>query len=51
MGKVTANVSRSLDGFIAGSNVSVENPMGDYGERLHEMSMPEKGHGKESSFP
>lgn len=47
MGKVTANVSMSLDGFIAGPNVSVENPMGDYGERLHEWMFPPKGNHEE----
>ena len=47
MGKVIANVSMSLDGFIAGSNVSVENPMGDYGERLHERMFPPKGNHEE----
>lgn len=36
MGKVTANMSMSLDGFIAGPNDSPENPLGDDGERIHE---------------
>ena len=36
MGKVTVDMSMSLDGFIAGPNDSVENPLGDGGERLHE---------------
>jgi dihydrofolate reductase len=36
MGKVTSDMSMSLDGFIAGSNDSVERPLGDGGERLHE---------------
>ena len=43
MGKIVANMSMSLDGFIAGLNVSVENPMGDGGERLHEWMFPPKG--------
>jgi dihydrofolate reductase len=42
MGKVTANMSMSLDGFIAGQNVSVKNPLGDSGERLHEWMFPPK---------
>jgi dihydrofolate reductase len=33
----------SLDGFIAGPNVSVENGMGDGGERLHEWMFPADG--------
>ena len=36
MGVLTADISMSLDGFIAGPNDSPENPLGDGGERLHE---------------
>jgi dihydrofolate reductase len=36
MSKVIADLSMSLDGFIAEPNVSVEVPMGEGGERLHE---------------
>ncbi len=36
MGKVTSDMSVSLDGFITGSNDSVESPLGEGGERLHE---------------
>ena len=36
MGKVTLDMSLSLDGFIAGPHVGVERPMGEGGERLHE---------------
>jgi dihydrofolate reductase len=36
MGKVTADMSMSLDGFIAGPNDSVERPLGEDGERLHQ---------------
>ncbi len=36
MGKVTVNMSMSLDGFIAGPNVGVELPMGEGGLRLHD---------------
>jgi dihydrofolate reductase len=36
MGKVTLDMSISLDGFIAGPNDSVGNPLGDGGERLHQ---------------
>jgi dihydrofolate reductase len=34
--KILLDLSMSLDGFAAGSNVSVESPMGEGGERLHE---------------
>jgi len=36
MGTVLVNVSISLDGFLAGPNVSVENPMGEGGHRVHD---------------
>ena len=36
MAKVTSDMSMSLDGFIAGPNDSVELPLGEGGERLHE---------------
>jgi dihydrofolate reductase len=36
MGIVRAHMSMSLDGFVAGPDVSVEQPMGLGGERLHE---------------
>jgi dihydrofolate reductase len=35
MGKVIFDTSMSLDGFMSGSNVRPEEPMGDDGERLH----------------
>jgi dihydrofolate reductase len=35
MGKVFADQSVSLDGFSAGPNVGIDNPMGDGGEELH----------------
>ena len=36
MTKVFAEMSMSLDGFIAGPNVSINNPLGDHDERLHD---------------
>jgi hypothetical protein len=36
MGKVGMGLTMSLDGFIAGANDGVENPLGDGGERLHQ---------------
>lgn len=38
MGKVASDISMSLDGFIAGPDPSVEQPLGDGGERLHEWA-------------
>jgi dihydrofolate reductase len=36
MGKVTYDMSMSLDGFVAGPNVSLEAGLGEGGERLHD---------------
>jgi dihydrofolate reductase len=36
MSKVTAQMSMSLDGFIAGPNASQNNPIGTNGDRLHD---------------
>jgi dihydrofolate reductase len=36
MGKVVLDISTSLDGFVAGPNPSLEEPLGEGGERLHE---------------
>jgi dihydrofolate reductase len=36
MSRVTCRASISLDGFVAGPNQSVENPIGEGGMRLHE---------------
>ncbi len=35
MSLVTCHISVSLDGFVAGANQSVEDPLGQGGERLH----------------
>lgn len=36
MGKVILDITMSLDGFVAGPNISNQNPLGVGGERLHE---------------
>jgi dihydrofolate reductase len=36
MPSVTLEITMSLDGFVAGQNVSIANPMGDGGEKLHD---------------
>ncbi len=43
MGRVIADISVSLDGFSAGPNVAMENPMGDGGEGLHTWMETEAG--------
>src|SRR5215212_1180394 len=42
MGKVIAEISMSLDGFITGPNVRVGNGLGDGGERLHDWRFDAK---------
>ena len=36
MAKVSAEISMSLDGFVAGPNQTLEDPLGEGGEQLHE---------------
>lgn len=36
MGKVALEITMSLDGFVAGPNQTLEQPLGEGGERLHE---------------
>jgi dihydrofolate reductase len=36
MARLTLDISMSLDGFIAGPNQTLEQPLGEGGERLHE---------------
>jgi dihydrofolate reductase len=51
--KVKANISMSLDGYVAGPNQSDENPLGEGGEALHEWGVKLKsfkeGHGHDAS--
>ena len=42
MSKLRFKISMSLDGFVAGPNQSVENPLGVGGMRLHEWVFPLK---------
>jgi dihydrofolate reductase len=39
MSPVTCHISVSLDGFVAGPNQSIENPIGEGGMRLHEWAI------------
>ncbi|MDQ3879489.1 MAG: dihydrofolate reductase family protein [Chloroflexota bacterium] len=36
MSRVRAHISTSLDGYVAGPNESMENPLGEGGEQLHD---------------
>jgi dihydrofolate reductase len=51
MGSVTCQISVSLDGFVAGPKQSLDIPLGEGGERLHEWIVPtaswRKQHGLE----
>jgi dihydrofolate reductase len=51
MGKVIVDISTSVDGFVAGPNPSLENPLGEGGEQLHEwvvgLEAWRKAHGLE----
>jgi dihydrofolate reductase len=38
MAKLTLDISMSLDGFIAGPNQTLEQPLGEGGDRLHEWA-------------
>jgi dihydrofolate reductase len=40
MSSTVLSMSMSLDGFIAGPNASIDNPLGDEGQRLHEWIFP-----------
>jgi dihydrofolate reductase len=40
MSRLRLRISMSLDGFVAGPNQSVDNPLGDGGMRLHQWAFP-----------
>jgi len=42
MSKVRVHISSSLDGYVAGPNQSMENPLGEGGESLHDWVVPLK---------
>jgi dihydrofolate reductase len=39
MARLTLGISMSLDGFVAGPNQTLEQPLGEGGERLHEWAV------------
>jgi len=51
MSRFRFQISISLDGFVAGPNPSVENPLGEGGERLHDwvvkLEVWRRSHGRE----
>jgi dihydrofolate reductase len=55
MSSVTCHISISLDGFVAGPNQSLENPIGEGGLRLHhwifETASWRRQHGEEGGAP
>jgi dihydrofolate reductase len=40
MSKVRSNIAISLDGYVAGPNQTMDNPLGEGGEQLHEWVFP-----------
>jgi dihydrofolate reductase len=42
MAKLRMNISMSLDGFVAGPNQTLDEPLGEGGEQLHEWVVPLK---------
>jgi dihydrofolate reductase len=55
MSQVTCQISISLDGFAAGPNQSLDNPLGEGGERLHDWAFSTQSwraqHGLEGGEP
>jgi dihydrofolate reductase len=51
MGKLVFQISMSLDGYIAGPNATLEQPLGERGEELHEWALAlaswRESHGRE----
>lgn len=39
MGAITSQISISIDGYVAGPNQSLDHPLGEGGERLHEWAL------------
>jgi dihydrofolate reductase len=42
MSKLRFNITMSLDGYVAGPNQSVENPLGEGASHLHDWALPTK---------
>jgi dihydrofolate reductase len=50
MSMVFFELSMSLDGYVAGPNVGVDNPLGDGGERLHDWMFDGRTEGESRAF-
>jgi len=51
MAKVVAEISSSLDGYVAGPNQTLEEPLGKGGDRLHEWAYPLKSFREPHGLP
>jgi dihydrofolate reductase len=51
MGKVVAEISMSLDGYVAGPNPTLELPLGEGGDQLHEWAFPLKSFREPHGLP
>jgi dihydrofolate reductase len=51
MGKVVAEITVSLDGFAAGPNPTLEEPLGQGGDKLHEWAYPLKSFREPHGLP
>jgi dihydrofolate reductase len=51
MGKVVAEITISLDGFAAGPNPTLEEPLGQGGDKLHEWAYPLKSFREPHGLP
>jgi dihydrofolate reductase len=51
MSKLTLDISMSLDGFIAGPSQTLDEPLGEGGERLHEWAFALKSFRQPHGLP
>ncbi len=51
MARLTCDVSMSLDGYVAGPNQTLEQPLGEGGERLHEWAFRLKSFRERHGMP
>jgi dihydrofolate reductase len=55
VGKTVVDITMSLDGFVAGPNPTLEEPLGENGEQLHEWAIETESwrerHGREGGEP
>src|SRR5262245_37852353 len=51
VGKLKLDISMSLDGYVAGPDASLEEPLGVGGEQLHEWAFPLKAFREPHGMP